>query len=159
MNRYPMTIEGEKALREELTQLKIVERSKISQALSEARKLGDLKENAEYHAARDRQSFAEGRINDIEQKLANAQVIDISMIAKTGKVVFGATVLMINLDDHTECEYKIVGDDEADIKANKISVNSPIARALVGKKEDDVVVVNTPSGSVEYKIDEVKHLA
>ncbi|KEQ16937.1 transcription elongation factor GreA [Endozoicomonas numazuensis] len=158
MNRFPMTVEGEKALREELTQLKTVDRPRISQAIAEARELGDLKENAEYHAAREQQSFAEGRINDIEGKLSNAQVIDITTINKTGKVLFGTTVVLVNLDTDDEVEYKIVGDDEADIKDNKISVNSPIARALVGKEEGDVVVVNTPSGSVEYEIDEVKHI-
>ena len=158
MNRYPMTVEGEKALREELTQLKTVDRPRISQAIAEARELGDLKENAEYHAAREQQSFAEGRINDIEGKLSNAQIIDITTINKSGKVLFGTTVVMVNLDTDDEVEYKIVGDDEAEIKHNKISVNSPIARALVGKEEGDVVVVNTPSGNVEYEIDEVKHV-
>ncbi|WP_062267506.1 transcription elongation factor GreA [Endozoicomonas arenosclerae] len=158
MNRFPMTVEGEKALREELTQLKTVDRPRISQAIAEARELGDLKENAEYHAAREQQSFAEGRINDIEGKLSNAQVIDITSINKTGKVIFGTTVVLVNLDTDDEVEYKIVGDDEADIKHNKISVNSPIARALVGKEEGDVVVVNTPSGNVEYEVDEVKHI-
>ncbi|WP_252176992.1 transcription elongation factor GreA [Endozoicomonas sp. 4G] len=158
MNRFPMTVEGEEALREELTQLKTVERPRISQAIAEARELGDLKENAEYHAAREQQSFTEGRINDIEAKLSNAQVIDITTINKTGKVIFGTTVVLVNLDTDDQVEYKIVGDDEADIKYNKISVNSPIARALVGKEEGDVVVVNTPSGNVEYEIDEVKHV-
>ena len=158
MNRIPMTVEGEKALREELAHLKSVERPRISAAIAEARELGDLKENAEYHAAREQQSFAEGRINDIEAKLSNAQVIDITSINKTGKVIFGTTVVLLNLDDDQEVEYKIVGDDEADIKVNKISVNSPIARAMIGKEEGDVVVVNTPSGGVEYEIDEVKHI-
>ncbi|MGI9282570.1 MAG: transcription elongation factor GreA [Endozoicomonas sp.] len=158
MNRYPMTVEGEKALREELTQLKTVDRPRISQAIAEARELGDLKENAEYHAAREQQSFAEGRINDIEGKLSNAQIIDITTINKSGKVLFGTTVVMVNLDTDDGVEYKIVGDDEAEIKHNKISVNSPIARALVGKEEGDVVIVNTPSGNVEYEIDEVKHV-
>ena len=158
MNRIPMTVEGEKALREELTHLKGVERPSISQAIAEARELGDLKENAEYHAAREQQSFVEGRINEIEAKLSNAQVIDVTSIAKTGKVIFGTTVVLMNLDDDAEVEYKIVGDDEADIKVNKISVNSPIARAMIGKEEGDVVVVNTPSGGVEYEVDEVKHI-
>lgn len=158
MNRIPMTVEGEKALREELADLKGVERPRISQAIAEARELGDLKENAEYHAAREQQSFTEGRINEIEAKLSNAQVIDITSIAKTGKVIFGTTVMLINIDDDKEVTYTIVGDDEADIKENKISVNSPIARALIGKEEGDVVVVNTPSGGVEYEIDEVKHI-
>lgn len=158
MKRIPMTVEGEKALREELAHLKGVERPRISAAIAEARELGDLKENAEYHAAREQQSFTEGRINDIEAKLSNAQVIDITAIAKTGKVLFGATIVLINLDDDREVTYKIVGDDEANIKVNKISVNSPIARALIGKEEGDVVVVNTPSGGVEYEIDEVQHI-
>lgn len=158
MNRIPMTVEGEKALREELSNLKSVERPRISQAIAEARELGDLKENAEYHAAREQQSFTEGRINEIEAKLSNAQVIDITAINKTGKVIFGATVVLVNMDDDKEVEYKIVGDDESDIKLNMISVNSPIARAMIGKEEGDVVLVNTPSGTVEYEVDEVKHL-
>ncbi|MGO0308430.1 transcription elongation factor GreA [Endozoicomonas acroporae] len=158
MKRIPMTVEGEKALRAELAHLKGVERPRISAAIAEARELGDLKENAEYHAAREQQSFAEGRINEIEAKLSNAQVIDITTITKTGKVLFGTTIVLINLDDDREVTYKIVGDDEADIKVNKISVNSPIARALIGKEEGDVVVVNTPSGGVEYEIDEVQHI-
>ncbi|MGI9274654.1 MAG: transcription elongation factor GreA [Endozoicomonas sp.] len=158
MNRFPMTVEGEQALRKELAHLKGVERPRISQAIAEARELGDLKENAEYHAAREQQSFAEGRVNEIEAKLSNAQVIDISAITKTGKVIFGTTVVLINLDDDKEVQYKIVGDDEASIKDNKISVNSPIARAMIGKEEGDVVVVNTPSGGVEYEIDEVRHV-
>ncbi|WP_419833176.1 transcription elongation factor GreA [Endozoicomonas atrinae] len=158
MKRIPMTVEGEKALREELAHLKGVERPRISAAIAEARELGDLKENAEYHAAREQQSFAEGRINEIEAKLSNAQVIDITSIAKTGKVLFGTTIVLINMENDQEVEYKIVGDDESDIKVNKISVNSPIARAMIGKEEGDVVVVNTPSGGVEYEIDEVKHI-
>ena len=158
MNRYPMTVEGEKALREELAQLKGVERPRVSQAIAEARELGDLKENAEYHAAREQQGLMEARINDIEAKLSNAVVIDVATLTQNGKVVFGVTVSLVNLDDDSEMEYKIVGDDEADIKANKISINSPIARALVGKEEGDVVVVNTPSGSIEYEIDEVKYI-
>ncbi|KEI70364.1 transcription elongation factor GreA [Endozoicomonas elysicola] len=158
MKRIPMTVEGEKALREELAHLKGVERPRISAAIAEARELGDLKENAEYHAAREQQSFAEGRVNEIEAKLSNAQVIDITSINKTGKVLFGTTVVLINMENDQEVEYKIVGDDESDIKVNKISVNSPIARAMIGKEEGDVVVVNTPSGGVEYEIDEVKHV-
>ena len=158
MNRYPMTMEGEQALREELAQLKGVERPRVSQAIAEARELGDLKENAEYHAAREQQGLMEARINDIEAKLSNAVVIDVTTLTKNGKVVFGVTVSLVNLDDDSEVEYKIVGDDEADIKANKISINSPIARALVGKEQGDVVVVSTPSGSIEYEIDEVKYI-
>ena len=158
MNRVPMTVEGEKALREEVAQLKSVERPRISQAIAEARELGDLKENAEYHAAREQQSFVEGRINEIEAKLSNAMVIDVTTIAKTGKVIFGTTVVLINLESDQEVTYKIVGDDEASIKINKISVNSPIARAIIGKEEGDVVIVTTPSGSVEYEISEVSHI-
>ncbi len=158
MIRYPMTVEGEKALRDEVSHLKSMVRPKISQAIAEARELGDLKENAEYHAAREQQSFVEGRISDIEGKLSNAQVIDIHSITQSGKVIFGVTVVLINLENDAEVTYKIVGDDEASIKINKISVNSPIARALVGKEEGDVVVVNTPSGSVEYEIDKVSYI-
>ena len=158
MNRYPMTVEGEKSLREELAKLKGVERPRVSQAIAEARELGDLKENAEYHAAREQQGLMEARINDIEAKLSNAVVIDVATLTQNGKVVFGVTVALVNLDDDSEVEYKIVGDDEADIKASRISINSPIARALVGKEEGDVVVVSTPSGSIEYEIDEVRYL-
>ncbi len=158
MNRYPMTVAGEKALREELKNLKGVERPRISAAIAEARELGDLKENAEYHAAREQQGLVEARINDIEAKLADAQVIDITAIEKTGKVIFGVTVQLVNLDSDEKVTYTIVGDDEASIKASKISVNSPIARAMIGKEEGDVVLVNTPSGQVEYEIDLVSHL-
>ena len=158
MQKFPMTLEGEKALREELQQLKTVERPQVIAAIAEAREHGDLKENAEYHAAREQQGFIEGRIQDIEGKLSNAQVIDIKSIPHSGKVIFGTTVSLINCDTDAEVEYKIVGDDEADIKQNRISVSSPIARALIGKEEGDTVVVQIPSGTVEYEIDEVKHL-
>ncbi|WP_163832339.1 transcription elongation factor GreA [Spartinivicinus ruber] len=158
MNRVPMTVQGERALRDELERLKGVERPRIIQAIADAREHGDLKENAEYHAAREQQSFAEGRISEIEAKLSSAQVIDVTKIAKTGKVFFGTTVALINLDSNEEVEYQIVGEDEADIKNNKISVSSPIARALIGKEENDVVLVKTPSGDTEYEIAEVKHL-
>lgn len=158
MQKYPMTLEGETALREELQQLKTVERPQVIAAIAEAREHGDLKENAEYHAAREQQGFIEGRIQDIEGKLSNAQVIDITSITPTGKVIFGTTVRIINCDTDEELEYKIVGDDEADIKQNRISVSSPIARALIGKEEGDVVVVQVPAGAVEYEIDEVKHV-
>ena len=153
-----MTVEGEAALREEMTRLKTVDRPRISQAIAEARELGDLKENAEYHAAREQQSFVEGRITEIESKLGAALVIDIKTIENTGKVIFGVTVSLTNLDDDKSVEYRIVGDDEADIKQNRISVNSPIARALIGKEEGDVVAVHTPGGMVEYEIDEVAHV-
>lgn len=158
MNRIPMTVEGEQALREEVAHLKSIERPRISQAIAEARELGDLKENAEYHAAREQQGFVEARIKDIEAKLSHAQIIDINTITKTGKVIFGVTVQLINLNDDQEVTYRIVGDDEADIKAHKISVNSPIARALIGKEEGDIAIVNTPSGQVEYEVDQVQHI-
>ncbi|RRJ83344.1 transcription elongation factor GreA [Aestuariirhabdus litorea] len=159
MTKIPMTVEGEKALRDELNQLKTVDRPRIIAAIAEAREHGDLKENAEYHAAREQQGFAEGRISEIEGKLSNAQVIDITTIPATGKVIFGTTVTIINVDTEEEVTYRIVGDDEADIKVGKLSVNSPIARALIGKEEGDEVVVTTPGGEVVYEIDQVKHLA
>ena len=158
MNKFPMTLAGEAALREELDRLKKVERPRITAAIAEAREHGDLKENAEYHAAREQQSFNEGRIMEIEGKLANAQVIDVTAIAKTGKVIFGTTIDLINIDNDESVTYKIVGDDEADVKNNLISVNSPIARALIGKEEGDVVTVNAPGGDIEYEIDQVQHI-
>jgi transcription elongation factor GreA len=158
MKRYPMTVGGEKSLREELDNLKTIRRPKVIEAIAEAREHGDLKENAEYHAAREEQGFIEGRIQELEGKLSTVQVIDVTTITKTGKVIFGTTVDLINLDTDDEVRYQIVGDDEADIKAAKISVNSPIARALVGKEEGDIVVVITPGGEVEYEISEVHHL-
>jgi len=158
MNKVPMTVTGEAALREELEHLKKVERPRISTAIAEAREHGDLKENAEYHAAREQQSFAEGRIMEIEGKLAGAQVIDVTQIAKTGKVIFGTTVDLINVDTDETVTYRIVGEDEADVKNNLISVGSPIARALIGKEEGDVVTVKAPGGDVEYEIDEVRHV-
>lgn len=158
MSRIPMTVQGEKQLREELERLKSVDRPRIIQAISEAREHGDLKENAEYHAAREQQSFAEGRIGEIEGKLAEAVVIDISTIPYSGKVIFGTTVELINLDDDKELTYKIVGDDESDVKQGKISVNSPIARAMITKEEGDVVVVKTPSGDVEYEVSKVQYI-
>lgn len=154
----PMTVEGETALREELQRLKSEDRPRIIQAIAEAREHGDLKENAEYHAAREQQSFAEGRITEIEGKLADAQVIDLSKVPQTGKVIFGVTVDLLNLEDESNITYKIVGEDEADIKNNKISVMSPVARALIGKSEGDVVTVQTPNGEIEYEIDAVKYL-
>jgi transcription elongation factor GreA len=158
MNKVPMTVQGERALREELERLKKVERPRISQAIAEAREHGDLKENAEYHAAREQQSFAEGRIMDIEGKLSHAQVIDVSTIPHTGKVIFGVTVDLLNVETDETVTYRIVGDDEADAKQNLISVNSPIARALIGKEEGDTVLVRAPGGDVEYEIDEVRHV-
>ena len=158
MQKFPMTVEGEAALRSELQQLKSTDRPRVIAAIAEAREHGDLKENAEYHAAREQQGFIEGRIQEIEGKLSNAQVIDIKTIPHTGKVLFGTTVRIINVDTEEEVQYKIVGDDEASIKNNRISVSSPIARALIGKEEGDVVAVKIPSGIVEYEIDEVQHL-
>ncbi len=157
MNRVPMTVNGERLLREELERLKKEERPRIVSAIAEAREHGDLKENAEYHAAREQQSFCEGRIKEIEAKLADAQVIDVSKIAATDKVIFGATVTIINLDSDETQSYQIVGEDEADVKDNKISVTSPIARALVGKQVGDIAVVKAPGGDVEYEIDQVEH--
>ena len=158
MNKVPMTVSGEAALREELERLKKVERPRITEAIAEAREHGDLKENAEYHAAREQQSFTEGRIMEIEGKLGNAQVIDVTVLPKTGKVIFGTTVDLINIDTDDSVSYRIVGDDEADVKQNLISVSSPIARALIGKEEGDVVVVRAPGGDVEYEIDQVHHI-
>ena len=158
MNRVPMTVRGEQALREELERLKKVDRPRITQAIAEAREHGDLKENAEYHAAREQQSFAEGRIQELEHKLSHAQVIDVTTIPATGKVVFGVTVTLTDVEDDRTVTYRIVGEDEADAKANLISVNSPIARALVGKMEGDEVTVNAPGGDVTYEIDAVEHV-
>lgn len=158
MNRVPMTVRGEQVLREELERLKKVERPRITQAIAEAREHGDLKENAEYHAAREQQSFAEGRIKELEHKLSHAQIIDVTTIPVTGKVVFGATVTLVDVEDDRTVAYRIVGEDEADAKANLISVNSPIARALVGKAEGEEVTVNAPGGDVIYEIEAVEHL-
>jgi len=154
----PMTVAGEAALRAELQHLKSVERPRIIEAIAEARAHGDLKENAEYHAAREQQGFCEGRIQEIEGKLASARVIDISKIPFTGKVIFGVTVTIVNCETDDKVTYRIVGEDEADVKQNRISVTSPIARALIGKEVGDLVVVKTPSGDVEYEIDDVRHI-
>jgi transcription elongation factor GreA len=153
-----MTIEGAQRLRDELQELKTVKRPAIVLAIAEARAHGDLKENAEYHAAREQQGFCEGRIQDIEAKLSNAQIIDITKMPNNGKVIFGATVTILNLDTEEEVTYRIVGDDEADIKNFRISVNSPIARGLIGKEEEDVVTINTPAGMVEFEITQVQYV-
>ncbi|MBP8226524.1 MAG: transcription elongation factor GreA [Pararheinheimera sp.] len=158
MSQIPMTVEGAQRLRDELHELKTVRRPAIIQAIAEAREHGDLKENAEYHAAREQQGFCEGRIQDIEAKLSNAQIIDITKLPNNGKVIFGATVTILNLDTEEEVTYRIVGDDEADIKNFRISVNSPIARGLIGKSEEDVVTINTPAGMVEFEITQVQYL-
>lgn len=158
MNRYPMTVHGEQTLRSELEHLKRVERPKVVAAIAEAREHGDLKENAEYHAAREQQGFIEGRIMEIEGKLSNAQIIDVSKITPTGKVIFGVTVDIQDVDSEVEKTYQIVGDDEADIKQGKLSVNSPIARGLIGKMEGDCVQIETPGGVLEFEILEVRHV-
>lgn len=158
MIKYPMTVSGEQKLRDELVRLKTIERPKVIEAISEARAHGDLKENAEYHAAKEQQGFLEGRIAEIEGKLANSQVIDVSKLAQNGRVVFGTTVILLNISTGEEVSYKIVGDDEADIKSGMISVNSPIARAIIGKNEGDAVVVQTPSGEIEYEVSEVTYI-
>ncbi len=155
MQRYPMTPEGHKVLEEELKQLKTVERPRITAAIAEAREHGDLKENAEYHAAREQQGFCEARIRDIEAKLGGAQIIDPASIPQDGRVVFGVTVVIENIDTGEQKRFKIVGDDEADFKANKISINSPIARGLIGKSAGDDAQIQTPSGLIEYEIIEV----
>ena len=153
----PMTVEGEKRLREELAQRKGELRKEIVQAISEARAHGDLKENAEYHAAREQQSFNEGRILEIEGKLADAQIVDVSKLSPSDKVIFGSTIHLWDVEEEKEIFYKIVGEDEADLKDNKISVMSPIARALIGKSLDDSVIVTTPSGDNEYEIVKVEY--
>jgi transcription elongation factor GreA len=155
--KTPMTVEGAEALRQELQKLKQEDRPRVVKAIAEAREHGDLKENAEYHAAKEEQGFIEGRIQEIEGKLSNAQVIDVTKLAPTGKVIFGTTVSLLDLEKDARRVYKIVGDDEADLKQNKVSVSSPIARALIGKEEGDVVIVQAPSGPVEYEIEEVRH--
>ncbi len=158
VQRYPMTPEGHQALTQELQERKSVERPRIIAAIAEARAHGDLKENAEYHAAKEQQGFSEGRIQEIESKLSAAEVIDLNKIPQDGRIVFGVTVEIENLDTEERKRYKIVGDDEADFKLNKISVNSPIARGLIGKREGDEVKIETPKGVVEYEIMQVLYL-
>jgi transcription elongation factor GreA len=158
MNKVPLTEKGAQQLREELQQLKTVVRPKVVAAIAEARAHGDLKENAEYHAAREEQGFIEGRICDLEHQLAHAQVINVSKLNHDGRVVFGVTVDLVNIETDKEVSYQIVGDLEADIKANKISINSPIARALIGKREGNEVQVQAPGGVVSYEIASVRYL-
>ena len=158
MNRVPMTVAGEKKLRGELEHLKKEERPRIIKAIAEAREHGDLKENAEYHAAREQQSFAEGRIQEIESKLSLAQVIDVTALPKSDKVIFGATVTLVDIESDEEVTYQIVGDDEADVKEGRISVTSPIARGVIGKEVGDTVGIQTPSGIIEYEIDQVQYI-
>tara|TARA_B100000929_G_scaffold209697_1_gene167138 strand:- start:3814 stop:4287 length:474 start_codon:yes stop_codon:yes gene_type:complete len=154
----PMTVEGEAKLRKELTHLKSVVRPSVTSAIAAAREHGDLRENAEYHAAKEQQGFTEGRIQEIEAKLGDAQVIDITKISPSGKVVFGCTVTLVEEGSSREARYKIVGEDEADIKEDTISVLSPMARAMIGKLLGDIVVVKSPDGEHEYEIDTVEHL-
>ena len=158
MQKVPMTKSGAEKLRQELAELKSVVRPRIIAAIAEAREHGDLRENAEYHAAREQQSFCEGRINEIEGKLSGSEVIDITQIKPTGRVIFGATVTLVNLENDKESVYQIVGEDEADVPVGKISVASPIARALMGKSEGDEVVVKAPAGDIELEIVSVEHL-
>jgi len=158
MSKVPLTARGAEKLREELQQLKSVARPQVIKAIAEARAHGDLRENAEYHAAREQQSFIEGRIKEIEGKLSHAQIIDVTTLSASGKVVFGATVDLVDEDTGDEVTYQIVGEDEADIKQGLISVNSPIARALIGKQEGDVALVKTPGGDKEFEIAAVRYV-
>ncbi|GGQ27563.1 transcription elongation factor GreA [Shewanella litoralis] len=158
MSKVPMTVVGADQLRKELEILKFDRRPKITEAIASARELGDLKENAEYHAAREEQGICEARIRDIEGKLSNAQIIDVQSMQNTGRVIFGTTVTILNIDTDAEMTYRIVGDDEADIKQNLISVNSPIARGLIGKSEGDEVSITTPGGLTDYEIMSVQYI-
>lgn len=158
MSKVPMTARGEQLLRDELVDLKSVQRPRVIQAIADAREHGDLKENAEYHAAREQQSFIEGRVKEIEGKLSNAQVIDVTQMPATGKVIFGSTVTLLDLDTDAEIVYQIVGDDEADLKNSRISFGSPVAKALIAKMEGDEVAVETPGGTREYEIVTVKYI-
>ena len=156
-NKVPLTVRGAEKLREELNELKTVARPRVVQAIAEAREHGDLKENAEYHAAREQQGFIEGRIKDIEGKLSNAQIIDVKTLNANGKVVFGATVDVMDIDTDEEHTYCIVGEDEADIKEGLVSVTSPLARSLIGKQEGDVAVLEAPGGTRELEVLEVRY--
>ncbi len=158
MDKVPLTVVGAAKLKAELDELKTVTRPRIVESIATARAHGDLKENAEYHAAREQQSFTEGRINEIEAKLSNAQIIDVTKIDAQGKVIFGATVELEDLATEKKVTYQIVGQDEASIKEARISVGSPIARALIGKEVEDVVTVKTPSGDVEYEILSIQYI-
>ena len=158
MQQIPMTVRGAELLRKKLEYLKNERRPEIIKAIAEAREHGDLKENAEYHAAREQQGFCEGRIQEIEGKLANCQIIDVTKIPNNGKVIFGATVALVNTNTDDEVTYRIVKNDKADIKNGLISVNSPIARGLIGKEQDDVVNITTPGGVVEFEIIEVEYV-
>lgn len=158
MSKVPLTVRGAEKLRKELEQLKRVDRPKVINAIAEARAHGDLKENAEYHAAREQQGFIEGRIKDIDGKLSHAQIIDVTKLHTSGKVVFGATVDVLELDNDEEHTFQIVGEDEADTRNGLISVSSPIARGLIGKTEGDVASVDVPGGLREFEILEIRYL-
>jgi len=158
MSKFPLTAKGADMLREELRRLKSEERPRIVEAIATARAHGDLKENAEYHAAKEQQGLTEARIRDIEAKLSNAQIIDVTALNPDGRVVFGSTVHLVDLDSDEESSYRIVGEDEADIKGGLLSVASPIARALIGKYEGDTVEVTTPGGKKSYEISEVEYV-
>lgn len=157
--KVPMTVGGAERLREELQELKSVARPKVIAAIAEARAHGDLRENAEYHAAKEQQGFIEGRIQDIEYKLSHAHVVDLGLLENDGKVVFASTVTLMHTDTEQMVTYQIVGDDEADLKLGKISISSPIARAMIGKYEGDTVEVTTPNGLIIYEITEVQYFA
>ena len=158
MSKVPMTARGAQLLRDELHELKYVARPRVIVAIAEARAHGDLKENAEYHAAKEQQSFIEGRIKEIDGMLSNAQIIDVTALNAGGKVVFGTTVELLNIKSNDTVTYQIVGDQEANVKEGRISITSPIARALIGKEEGDIAVVRAPSGEIEYEISAVKYL-
>ena len=158
MSRIPLTKEGEILIKEKLSNLKFVERPEISQAIAEARAHGDLKENAEYHAAKELQGIIEAKINDMENALANAQVIDVTKIPETGRVIFGSTVKVYDLNEDKDIVYKIVGNLESDPDKGEISIETPIAKGLLGKHVDDEVIIKTPSGSINLEILEVKHI-
>mgnify|MGYP000332423394 FL=1 len=153
----PITLHGSDELKDELQQLKFTARPEVVAAISEARAHGDLKENAEYHAAKEQQSFIEGRIQELEGVLSNAQIIDPMALPKDGRVVFGVTVDLVNIDNEDEVTYQLVGDYESDIKKNRISISSPIARAMIGKEVDDIAVVKAPSGAIEYEIVAIRY--
>lgn len=157
MQKTPMTVKGANTLRQELEKLKTIDRPRIAKAIGEARALGDLRENAEYHAAKETQGFIEARIRDIEGKLSNANIIDVSKLPKNGITVFGTTVHVINIDTDVESTYTLVGDDEADLKLGKISINSPIARSLVGKKIGETAQATTPAGVMQLEITKVEY--
>ena len=158
MNQKPLTTAGAARLKEELKELKTVKRPAVIQAISEAREHGDLKENAEYHAAREQQGFIEGRVKELESGISNAQIIDVTKLNKTGRVVFGCTVDLFDMDTEEESSYQIVGDLEADISEKRIAVSSPIARALIGKEEGEEVSVEAPAGTKEYEITGVRYI-